>query len=202
MKIVHVDGVSGSGKSFLGRKIGKHNGFTVIDLDDIDDWNAMSILGNKKFDALFSKKNLDTFFELKDKMNLLALKKLIKKSKAKRGILVLVGLPFSEPINAKIKFFIKTNLDWNYRRLTLRTLASLCSHYEDIVHLLKSKTNVYKISMLLLHKYKVRVPLPENPDFVMERIGSSEKNAKKHDKEIKILPLEKIYEQILKLSRK
>lgn len=198
MKIIHINGVSGSGKSTLARLISKNKKFYVIDTDDIDDKNALKIINNNKYDNLFTDKNMGKFFRLKDKMNDMDMKDIVEKAKINNKILVVVGLTINVP-NANYKYLIKTNPVLNYKRLNMRTIDDLCKNYNNIKKLLNSKKSIHKIAMLLLHKYKIRLPMPQDPPEFERRIKAFEKRGKK-DKFI-ILDADNIYRKVISLSK-
>jgi len=60
--IIHITGVSGSGKTSLGNKLRDTlKNIVVIDTDDIDDKNATDIVENKKYNSYFCEKNEQIF---------------------------------------------------------------------------------------------------------------------------------------------
>jgi adenylate kinase family enzyme len=192
--IIHINGVSASGKSTLGRKIAKNKKFLVIDTDDINDKNAMKIINDKKNNKLFTPKNMDKYFKLLDEMNNKDVKKILEKNKNK--IIVFVGLTVKIP-KTKHKYSIKVDYEENYRRLLKRTMDSFCKNSKTITKLLKSKNSIDKIAMILLHKYEIRMPIPENPPDIYQRIEKWDKRAK--NEKYKILLPDKIYDEVIKL---
>jgi uridine kinase len=159
--IIHIKGVSGSGKSTLGNKLQKAiKNSVVIDTDDIDDKNAVDIIGNKKYNSYFCEKKINKFFDLRAKMNFNDVKKIIKQCEDNNKILIFVGLSFygkADPINyANYKYFIDIDPEDNFRFATSRNIGDICRECKNLKSLMKKETNPYKIQMLILHKYKIR----------------------------------------------
>jgi adenylate kinase family enzyme len=80
--IIHIAGQSGSGKSTLGNKLSKHKQFIVIDTDDIDDRNSLSVLQQKTM-VINSIKDIDKFWNKTFKKNQNDPSKIYRKSKKK-----------------------------------------------------------------------------------------------------------------------
>jgi adenylate kinase family enzyme len=194
--IIHINGCAGSGKSTLGRKIARNKKFTVIEADDIDDANAVKIIQDKKYDNLFTMKNVDKFFNLLKKKSEDSLDEVLDKVEKSGKIAVVIGLTINVP-DADKKYFIKIGLDKLYKNIHNRTFNDICSHKKEIDKLLKTEKNIHKINMLLLYKYKIRQPVPSIPPEIEKQIKDREKQAKK-DK-FKIMTADNIYKEIMKL---
>lgn len=195
--IFHVTGISGSGKTTLGKKLAQNKIFRVIDLDDINDKNAMSIIRHSVNDNLFTEKNIRKFFKLKGKMNKSDLKKIIKKNKNR--ILIFVGSTIEVP-HVKYGYCIKADPNNVYLNLNLKTINSICKNHTAIAKLLKSKISIGKKSMVLLHKYKVRIPAPDEPQWISLRIQENNTDCKKQS--YKVLSAQNIYKDIIYLTKK
>lgn len=163
--IIHITGVSGSGKTTLGEKLSSIKNTIVIDSDDIDDESALKILNNKKYDYLLTPKNLNKFWKLKGSLNEQYLKKLFKTlDKTPDKNLIIVGHTFgnnpkTDPANyANYKYFIDSNPEIVFKRLNARNIDVICKHNSAIKKLFKTENNPVYVDMLLLYRYKIRVP--------------------------------------------
>lgn len=195
--IIHINGPAGSGKSTLGRKIAKDKRFVVIESDIIDDANAVKIIKDKKYDNLFTMKNVDKFFKLLKQKSEDSLDDILDKIEDSGKIAVVVGL-IIDVKDADKKYYIKIDLDTLYKNIHNRTFNDICDNKNEINKLLKKEKNIHKINMLLLYKYKIRTPVPLIPPKIEEDIKNGEKQAKK-DK-FKIMTVDNIYKEILKLK--
>ena len=195
--IIHIDGPSGSGKSTLGRKIAKDKRFIVIESDEIDDINAVKIIKDKKYNNLFTMKNVDKFFDLLKQKSEESLEIVIEKLSKFKKIIVVIGLTINVKDVDK-KYFIKINLDTLYKNIHNRTFNDICDNKEDIDKLMKKEKNIHKINMLLLFKYKIRTPVPTIPPKIETDIKNREKQARKN--KYKILSSDNIYKEIIKLN--
>lgn len=192
MTIVHIDGVSGAGKTTLGNKLSKLKNVVVIDTDDIDDKNAMKLLNDSKCNWMWNDKNIGKFNKEKDALNRDVVKKIILKNKHKT--IIFVGLTITPP-KANKKYFIKSNVDVVYNRLGKRTLHTICKNKESINKLYNMK-NKDKSFLLLLYKYKVRGPLPY-PEELKKDIFYRTKKARK--KKYTVMDVDDIYDEIVVL---
>lgn len=179
--IIHINGISGSGKTTLGNKLKKHNNLIVIDMDDINDANALNIINDEKYNDLFSFDKMNDFFDLVKENDIISFKKLFKEHKDK--ILVLIGMVFPKEIKldkiANYKYFIKIDLKTLYKRYNLRTMYDICNNKENIVDLFNDEKNIHKISMILLFKFKIRGSFQRCAPYLRDHIIDQEKNAKK-----------------------
>lgn len=108
--IIHITGCAGSGKTTLGKRLAKNKKIVVIESDEIEDKNAIKIINNKKYDNLFTMKNIGKFFELLKEKNESTLDDMINKIKKKYPdkIIIVVGLTIDvKNANKKQKIFYK-----------------------------------------------------------------------------------------------
>lgn len=82
--VIIISGLSGSGKSTLGKKLNKLHNVNVIELDDIDDENALELLKKQWM-------GVNKFNKMKDKMNSLSIMNIIDNIKD-NDIYIFVGL--------------------------------------------------------------------------------------------------------------
>ena len=82
--VIIISGLSGSGKSTLGKKLNKLHNVNVIELDDIDDENALELLKKQWM-------GVNEFNKMKDKMNSLSIMNIIDNIKD-NDIYIFVGL--------------------------------------------------------------------------------------------------------------
>lgn len=194
--IIHIDGPSGSGKTTLGNKLTKNKHLMVVDTDDIDDKNALKLLRLKKYDHFFTDKNMekDLFFKQLSKMNKEDEIKLKEKAKKQNKLLVMSGLVIT-PKKPDYKFFIKIDLDTNYKRVTARTIDDMCKYHQEIKTLLKKNITIHKIYLLLLYKYKLRMGIPSVPPEMNKWNNKRLTDAKKN--KYKIMKSDDIYNEII-----
>ena len=163
--IIHITGPSGSGKTTLGNYIQKKCGsrVVVIDSDDIDDKNAMHFLKHQKYTKWFTNiTGMKRYDNEREKMNKIDLQKILDKAEAANKHVVVVGHTISVD-KADTQYHISIDRELLYRRLTSRTISDMCDHSEEVQRLLRGKQPLFKIHALMLHKYKIRVPVPEPP---------------------------------------
>ena len=221
--IIHINGVSGSGKSTLGEKISKNKNVLVFDTDDIDDFNALKMINSDKYQDLFTDENMPTFFEIKEKKNMKMMQKILEKVKDQSTItefrpahfkalgarstsgactpevckiIVIVGMTIIPP-NADYKYCIKTDPDTNFRFVNSRVIDDMCNNHKKIKELLKSDNSIHKIAMILLHQYKIRVPVPKNPPAIIGNIKQLEEDSIK--KNYKIMSVNDIYKEVIEI---
>ena len=176
------------------------------------------MINSEKYNDLFTDKNMPTFFEIKEKKNIKTLNKILSHKQNKVllveqdqsryrptsgdcapevcKIIVIVGMTIIPP-NADYKYCIKTDPDTNFRRVNSRVIDDMCNHHKKIKELLKSNTSIHKIAMILLHQYKIRVPIPKNPPAITGNIIELEKDSIK--KNYKIMSVNDIYKEIMSL---
>ena len=191
-KVIHINGIPGSGKTTLVKKLNKNKNILAIDTDDISDANEMKMLNNKKCDYLYNKKNIKKYFKLLEKENNKSIKQIIKDNKNK--IIVFAGLSIVIP-NPDYGFVVKTDIDTNFKRLNLRSLEEICNQKKEIKKLLQSNIPTYKKDLLLFAKLRLHVPFATIVPDIEKRIEKIVKIAKEN--KFKLLKSDDIYKQII-----
>lgn len=189
--MIHIIGPSGSGKSTLGRKLARHSKFLVIELDDIDDDNALILLRSRKYSYLFEKDDMSEFFSIKDKMNQEDVDNIIKNNSDKT--LIFIGLNIN--IKTKHVYCVKTDGETLYRNYSVRTLKELVEHNKAITKLFRNKKyTTNRIQMLMIYKYNIRGPM-YGPNVFFKEVEYWKQQARKH--RYKLRTTEEIYDDIL-----
>ena len=184
--VIVISGLSGSGKSTLGKKLNKLQNVNVIELDDIDDENALILLKKQWM-------GVDKFNKMKDKMNSVSIMNIINNIKD-NDIYIFVGL--LDEINkfATHKYFIKPDIVKIYKQVNLRTLGDIVNSENAMKKLFnkcKTLADIEKTNEIILYKYKIRRLFPDNKYNIKYMIDRKIDDAKKND--FKILHIDKIY---------
>ena len=187
--VIVISGLAGSGKTTLGEKLNKLQNVNVVELDDIDDENALEIL-EKQWTGV------DKFHKMKDKMNSVSIMNIIDNIK-ENDIYIFVGL--LDEINkfATYKYFIKPDIVTIYKQVNLRTLNDIVNGENAMKKLFNKCENladIEKTNEILLYKYKIRRLFPDSKWGIKDMIETRTDDAKKND--FKILPVDKIYEVV------
>jgi cytidylate kinase len=115
MTVIHIDGVQGSGKSYVCSKL---KNIICIDTDDIISETTQIIHHHKLPNTLSERKKITS--------------KLVQSYIEKHDKIVFVGMTLVIP-NPTYKFFIKiTDLKYSYKRLLLRELDKIMHHSKEI----------------------------------------------------------------------
>ena len=193
--LFHITGPSGSGKTTLGLQLSKIPNTIIIDTDEIDDTNAMDIIGDSKFNDFFKNENsINGFFQVLEQRNLEKLGKLLEINK--NSNIIIVGMTIYPPEETAVQgYSIDVNSDSKYYQLNKQILDSICSNCVDLKDLLEKEPNKYKADLIILFKYKIRGCFP----IIPYQIDDGIQLRKKHAQEIgyKYLTHEKIVEDII-----
>ena len=184
--VIVISGLSGSGNSTLGKKLNKLQNVNVIELDDIDDENALILLKKQWM-------GVDKFNKMKDKMNSVSIMNIINNIKD-NDIYIFVGL--LDEINkfATHKYFIKPDIVKIYKQVNLRTLGDIVNSENAMKKLFnkcKTLADIEKTNEIILYKYKIRRLFPDSKYGIKYTIDRKIDDAKKND--FKILHIDKIY---------
>ena len=187
--VILISGLAGSGKSTLGEKLNKLQNVNVVELDDIDDENALELL-EKQWTGV------DKFNKIKDKMNSASIMNIIDNIK-ENDIYIFVGL--LDEINkfATHKFFIKPDIVKIYKQVNLRTLNDIVNNENAMKKLFnkcETLADIEKTNEIILYKYKLRRIFPDTKYSIKDMIERRTVDAKKND--FKILPVDKIYDVV------
>jgi adenylate kinase family enzyme len=171
--IIHILGKPGSGKTTLGKNLSKLHNTVVIDMEYIDDPNALKLLSKYNFRT---QKNIEEYFTELAKLDQKDFNKILEKYKDKN--IILTGFPFGMKINVDKGFYIKIDDDLHYKQFNLRTLESIKEHYNNIKKLLNMNIPRKKLERYTTIKTKIRGPFMV-PDFVWKDfVGNPQKEAK------------------------
>jgi len=187
--IIVISGLAGSGKSTLGEKLNKLKNVNVVELDDIDDENALKLLKKQWL-------GIDRFHKMKDKMNNIAIMNIINNIE-EHDIYIFVGL--LDEINkfATHKYFIKPDIVTIYRQVNLRTLNDIVNDENTMKKLFnkcETLADIEKTNEILLYKYKIRRLFPDSKlgikDMIKRRTGDARRDG------FKIVAVDKIYDDV------
>ena len=168
--IIHIDGVQGSGKSYICNNI-KNKKCICIDTDDIY---------NSSIDII--EKSQNTKNKLPRTFN--SLKKVIKQSindiikNNSNKIIIFVGMT-AEISNPDYTYFIKINdLVMVYKRLVLRELNKIISNEKAIKEHIKNENNPNEIDIMRFAKMSLVFPVTfkQFKDDYKERLSQAKKN--------------------------
>ncbi len=150
--IIHIDGVQGSGKSYICSKL---KNVLCVDTDDIMK-NAIDIIEkSQKTD----KKMPRTFKQLQ-KVKKQIVNKIIKDNSNKK--IVFVGMTVDVP-NPEHKLFIKiTDFTTVYKRLLLRELSKIVKHEREIINHINKEKNPEEIDIQRIADMSLIFPVDYN----------------------------------------
>ena len=187
--VIVISGLAGYGKSTLGEKLNKLENVNVVELDDIDDKNALELLKKQWM-------GVNKFHKMKDKMNNISIINIMDNID-ENDIYIFVGL--LDEINkfATHKYFIKPNIVTIYKQVNLRTLNDIVNGENTMKKLFnkcETLADIEQTNEILLYKYKIRRLFPDSKWGIQDMIERKTSDAKKND--FKILPVNKIYDVV------
>ena len=187
--IIVISGLAGSGKSTLDKKLNKLQNVNVVELDDIDDENALELLEKQWM-------GVDKFNKMKDKMNSVSIMNIMDNIK-ENDIYIFVGL--LDEINkfATHKYFIKPDIVKIYKQVNLRTLNDIVNSENAMKKLFnkcETLADIDKTNEIILYKYKLRRSFPDSKYGIKYMIDRRTTDAKKNN--FKILHVDKIYDVV------
>jgi len=201
--IIHVAGGSGSGKSYLGKRLKENKNLIVVDTDDIADQNSRKLKEtSKKYNKLVETQDDERFFMV-DKLNMKDIKKLINEAKTTKKNLVIVGIAFgggeADPNKyADVKLFIKIDPETHYKRLALRTIDDFYKNHDKMVDLFKSDKSPNSINEYIFDTLGMKRTMIESYDDFLKSEKKFQKGFKKNN--YKFLTNDEIFELIDSLS--
>ena len=154
--ILHILGASGAGKTTLGKRLSQLPNTLVIDTDDIDDPNSMTIIPK----YAFTSKKDDTKYESElTKLNKKQLDNILQTNKGK--IIIFVGFFHAGMRQMETKvtkgYTIKITPEKLWRQYNLRTATYIHENYNEIKSMLNNDAMVPdKIHMILSKKFGIR----------------------------------------------
>jgi len=199
LPIIHILAEPGSGKTTLGLKLKDYsNKFAIIELDDIDDPIALKMLDTPRYLKLaLSKKESDNkkFFNIKDNKGVIQINKLIKKYQKENKIVVITGLSIDiKNIEITDKYFINIDPKKLFKQLNLRTLNDIVKQHKKIESLIENENeNPEKTNLILLYKYKLRVPFLADYNDLSRFL----ENRIKNNTDYKLMSFDEIYNDII-----
>ncbi len=152
--IIHIAGPSGSGKSTLAKKIkNTHKWLTVIDTDDIDDYNSLKILNKYNLNTAANQK---AYSIATAKLNKQHINELVEENEN----ILFVGF-FHKGMDHMVNlvdhgFTIAIDPETLWRQYNDRTISLLHKHSNAIKKLLNSKIDPMKIRKIFSKKFGIR----------------------------------------------
>jgi adenylate kinase family enzyme len=175
--IIHIDGVQGSGKSWLCNKLLKLNNIVCIDTDDI---NKLAL------DELQKDKNFAKIRNVKSATKKLAIKMISIRDELIQlygnkddKLLIFAGMTLPI-INADLKYFIKiTKFEDTYRKLMFREFTKFFDNKREIFKIIKNDdVKFVNFNIEQLTNISVNIPISYE-DFLndyTERLNDAKKN--------------------------
>jgi len=151
--IIHIDGVQGSGKSYICNKLKK---IYCVDTDDIQN-KAITIIEKSQNTNNKLPRTLKSLIKIKNK--------LVNDIINNNNFIVFVGMTANIQ-NPTYKFFIKiTDFTGVYKRLLLRELNKIIKNKNQIIKHINEETNPNEIDIMRISNLSVMFPVFYN-DFI------------------------------------
>jgi len=167
--IIHIDGVQGSGKSYICSKL---KNIICIDTDDIMEQTKKKvclILQKKNFPQKINKKTLKIIQQEENKI----IQDIIRNN----NIIVFAGMTVNIP-NPTYKLFIKiNNFTSVYKRLMIRELEKIVKNYKNIKKYIK---NTKPVDMNVFNISQQSILFPSKYESFIEDYKERLKEAKLH----------------------
>lgn len=177
--IIHIDGLSGTGKTTLGKNISSQLKISVIELDDISDHNIHKIISKYNYDinqitfdknqrySEFTSKLFENFTDELLKLNQIDFDKKLENYKDKN--LLITGCIHNMVINIDKGYFIKLDNEIHYKQQNSRHLDRIYENSEEIKEILNSNISLYYKQKYIARKcLVVQGFLPDYNHFVKQ----------------------------------
>ena len=161
--IIHIDGITGSGKTTLGKQISSKLKIDIIELDDIHNKNAQNLLSNYNFDINqidivkyqtyleFNNELLKKFMDELLEINQIEINEKLQNYKDKH--LLITGNLENIVINVNKGYYIKLEKDIYYKQYNTKVLNRIYENYNEIKEILNSEISLYKKRVFIAIKY-------------------------------------------------
>jgi hypothetical protein len=168
--LFHISGPAGSGKTTIGTKLSSLPNTIIIDTDQIDDSNALTMLYDDKYKEFYTnEKTIEGFWRILEQKNIESLGEQLEKNKEKN--IILVGLTIYPPPETNVQgFSIQIDSTELYFQINKRTIDDLCENCVNLKELFDHEKNKIKIDLETLFKYKIRMQFPLLPYQIQEAV--------------------------------
>lgn len=186
--IIHIDGLTGSGKTALGKQISSQLKIDVIDIDDIHTINAQNLLSKYDFDINqidivkyqtyieFNNELLKNFMDELLKINQVDLNKKLENYKDNNNIIITGNLE-NIVINADKGYYIKIDSEVHYKQHNIKIIEEIYKNYDEIKKILNSDISLYNKRIIIAIKYNISPSILPNYDKWIKYNECSESNA-------------------------
>ena len=187
--IIHIDGLTGSGKTVLGKKISRELNHDVIDVDDIHTINAHNLLSKYNFDInQIDIVKCQTYIEFNNELLKNYMDELLKINQAdfnkelenyKDNNIIITGNLENIVINADKGYYIKIDKDLHYKQYNIKIIEEIYKNYDEIKKILNSDISLYNKRIIIAIKYNVPPSLIPNYEKWIKFTECSASNAYK-----------------------